>query len=99
MAAYLANKESNATIGIGFVLGRVYTVTMLVNLNMRKSLVQDSSGASSSGNGIRRFGFGPKKTKSRMAFTTDGITVNHERTVHVEEPIRLDDFGGSDVSV
>ncbi|KAF8918438.1 hypothetical protein CPB85DRAFT_1430610 [Mucidula mucida] len=32
---YLINTESNITVGFGFCLGRVYTLTMLFNLNTR----------------------------------------------------------------
>mgnify|MGYP001558891429 CR=1 FL=1 len=87
------------TIGVGFTLGRVYTLTLLMNLNSRKDLVNSAnSGSNSSGEGWRRFKFAPR-TKRRgvpnLTFTLPGVTVNHERTVHVEEPITLRNFSSS----
>ncbi|KAJ6476616.1 hypothetical protein DFH09DRAFT_1379514 [Mycena vulgaris] len=37
LITYLTDKESNVTVGIGFCLGRVYTLTFLYNLNNRQS--------------------------------------------------------------
>ncbi|KAF7346634.1 hypothetical protein MSAN_01800900 [Mycena sanguinolenta] len=36
LVAFLANKESNVPTGIAYVLGRVYCITMLANLNSRE---------------------------------------------------------------
>ncbi|KAJ7675303.1 hypothetical protein B0H14DRAFT_3908891 [Mycena olivaceomarginata] len=37
LVAFLANKESNVPTGIAYGLGRVYCITMLANLNSRKT--------------------------------------------------------------
>ncbi|KAL8291493.1 hypothetical protein RQP46_002471 [Phenoliferia psychrophenolica] len=41
LTTYLADKETNTCVGIGFTLGRIYTLTMLMNLNPRKELVEN----------------------------------------------------------
>ncbi|KAK4702781.1 N-alpha-acetyltransferase 15/16, NatA auxiliary subunit, partial [Phenoliferia sp. Uapishka_3] len=70
--------------------GIPYTLTMLYNLNSRGTTPGIPGAFSSSGEGVKRFRFtpGPKKGRSPL----DGIQVNHVETIHVEEPIRLDDF-------
>lgn len=35
LVTYLTDKESNVTVGLGFCLARVYTLTFLYNLNTR----------------------------------------------------------------
>ncbi|KAJ7457790.1 hypothetical protein FB451DRAFT_588791 [Mycena latifolia] len=44
LVTYLSDKESNVTVGIGFCLGRIYTLTLFYNLNNRgRSTVTDGS--------------------------------------------------------
>ncbi|KAJ6461806.1 hypothetical protein C8R45DRAFT_1028019 [Mycena sanguinolenta] len=49
LVAFLENKESNVPTGIAYILGRVYCITMLANLNSRKRGKTWSTWASSSG--------------------------------------------------
>ncbi|KAF7296862.1 hypothetical protein MIND_00917500 [Mycena indigotica] len=50
LIAYLCNNESNVPLGIAYCLGRVYVLTMLSNLNVRR-LLSTASGSRSSGTG------------------------------------------------
>lgn len=70
-----------------------YTLTMLVSLRTRKTNQNLPTGASSSGDGTRRFRFAPKTKGARTpGIMVDGIQVNHVATVHVDEPIHLHSF-------
>ncbi|KAJ7857174.1 hypothetical protein B0H13DRAFT_2672802 [Mycena leptocephala] len=46
LIAYLLNNESNVPVGIAYCLGRVYILTMLANLNIRKLGRSGSTGPS-----------------------------------------------------
>ncbi|KAJ7731295.1 hypothetical protein DFH07DRAFT_781288 [Mycena maculata] len=51
LVTYLTDKESNVTVGRGYCLGRVYTLTLLHNLNTRpRAPTHDSSGAPGTAN-------------------------------------------------
>ncbi|KAF7368385.1 hypothetical protein MVEN_00160300 [Mycena venus] len=64
LVAFLANKESNVPSGIAYCLGRVYCITMLANLNLRKT----------------RNGWSGKSTSSCANLQICGERGNQERT-------------------
>ncbi|KAJ7263516.1 hypothetical protein C8J57DRAFT_1513011 [Mycena rebaudengoi] len=49
LVAFLANNESNVPTGIAYCLGRVYCLTMLTNLNVRKTVNSGPSKGTPSG--------------------------------------------------
>ncbi|KAL8293448.1 hypothetical protein RQP46_000149 [Phenoliferia psychrophenolica] len=87
---FLTDDKSNAAVGTGYSLGNLYTISMLVCLNARNDL----SGASNTSRSTDkfRFGFSPKATRPAPRILMDGVTVNHEQTVHIEEPFHLHDL-------
>ncbi|KAJ7253149.1 hypothetical protein C8J57DRAFT_1519447 [Mycena rebaudengoi] len=50
LMVYLSNNESNVTAGIGFCIGHIYVLTMLSNLNFRRSESASSTGVSTGAN-------------------------------------------------
>ncbi|KAK4705322.1 hypothetical protein P7C70_g887, partial [Phenoliferia sp. Uapishka_3] len=94
LCLYLTDQKSNVTIGTGFSLARIYSLTMLVNLNSRRSLAEKTtnSGSASSGDNMKGFSFQPKnKLKRHPALN---VSIDHQRTVDVEGPhtIHLESF-------
>ncbi|KAJ6554858.1 hypothetical protein B0H19DRAFT_1377538 [Mycena capillaripes] len=68
LMTYLLNKESNATVGIGFCIGRIYVLTMLSNLNFRDSR-STSSAVTSMGAGTGTRG----GTRVTLGFRAKGV--------------------------
>ncbi|KAF7368057.1 hypothetical protein MSAN_00871600 [Mycena sanguinolenta] len=77
--AFLANKESNVPTGIAYILGRVYCITMLANLNNRKTVNTWSSRATSSVANLEIRGERGDQERSE-----GGIHVHRTAMVHIE---------------
>ncbi|KAJ6461791.1 hypothetical protein C8R45DRAFT_1027958 [Mycena sanguinolenta] len=78
LIAFLANKESNVPTGIAYVIGRIYCITMLANLNSRKRGKTWSS--SSSGANLDTRG---NRERSEGVIHVD---VHRSAVVHVDTP-------------
>ncbi|KAK0203558.1 hypothetical protein DFS33DRAFT_1383804 [Desarmillaria ectypa] len=76
LITYLVNNESNIETGFAFILGRLYILTLLYNLNVRK--VSKKSNAASSDREHRA------ERANNPTFTFDGIHVQHTAVVHMD---------------
>ncbi|PBK68945.1 hypothetical protein ARMSODRAFT_200918 [Armillaria solidipes] len=76
LITYLVNNESNIETGFAFILGRLYILTLLYNLNVRK--VSKNSNAASSDREYR------VERANNPTFTFDGIHVQHTAVVHMD---------------
>lgn len=79
--------------GLGFSLGRLYTLTMLLNLNAARSLSSRNGNSSSGVDHADRSAFG--STSKHVGLGV--VTVGHSTTVQIDdaredEPIRLDEL-------
>ncbi|KAJ7080991.1 hypothetical protein C8R44DRAFT_895193 [Mycena epipterygia] len=86
LIAFIVNKESNVSTGIAYCLGRIYCLTMLANLNVRKTgNAWLSRGTSSGANlGTR----GERGNQARSEGDTDYSSIYFHRTavVHIDTP-------------
>ncbi|KAJ7433478.1 hypothetical protein FB451DRAFT_1572496 [Mycena latifolia] len=73
LATYLTDTSANICVGFGFMLGRLYTLTMLFNLNNRKILKE---GGQSSGR---------DNTPMGADISLQGITIHRTAIVHIDE--------------
>ncbi|KAJ7694521.1 hypothetical protein B0H14DRAFT_2987421 [Mycena olivaceomarginata] len=80
LIAYFINPETNIPGGILFLLGRVYVITLLSNLNIRKSAKSFSTTGTSSGPGTIGGEPGPL-TLTRWT-SDDPCGIHIHRTVH-----------------
>ncbi|KAF7368386.1 hypothetical protein MVEN_00160400 [Mycena venus] len=86
LVAFLANNESNVPTGIAGCLGRVYCITMLVNLNRRKTgKTRSSKGTSSGVNPETRVERGNQEW-SEGGDEYGGIHVYRTAVVHIDTP-------------
>ncbi|KAJ7053155.1 hypothetical protein C8F01DRAFT_1375326 [Mycena amicta] len=86
LIAFLANKESNVPTGIAYCLGRVYCITLLANLNHRKSGRPPwSSGTSSDANRETR-GERGNQERSQGGDEYGGIHIHRTAVVHIDTP-------------
>ena len=87
VALFLSDKEANFCVGLTFCLGRVYTLTMLSNLNSRRAVsgVGESDEREPSGNSFsQRSGTARRNQES---FGMSGIHVI--RTVRMEDDVSI----------
>ncbi|KAJ7883781.1 hypothetical protein B0H13DRAFT_2537862 [Mycena leptocephala] len=82
LVSFLANKESNVTTGIAYCLGRVYCITMLANLNRRKT----GDTWSSSGVSIDTRGELGNQERTEGGNDYGGIHVHRTAVVHIDTP-------------
>lgn len=92
IAVYKSNDQTNASVGLGYCLGRVYTLTMLFCLFQRKSITANnaSSAELQTGNKQGRFG----NAASRVPVS--GVQVHHGQTIVVDDghdELELSAFG------
>jgi len=85
LAVYLHSPSSNAAVGMGYCLGRLYSLTVLFCLAQRGSIHRDGSLGGS------RHGVAGTSTKGRAGGgfggrLVDGVAVTHQATVVIEEP-------------
>ncbi|KAK7033456.1 hypothetical protein R3P38DRAFT_795434 [Favolaschia claudopus] len=82
LIAFLFNNESNVPVGIIYSLGRIYILTMLANLNIRRSGRGGSQATSTSVNALS----GDRVPPSRSEFAEDlgGIHVHRTAVVHID---------------
>ncbi|KAK7042702.1 hypothetical protein R3P38DRAFT_3260664 [Favolaschia claudopus] len=88
MVLFLADNESNVTLGFGYPLGRVYTITLLYNLNMRKEM--RGAGISrtrdtSSGGGNGPHGHGPSGERGIGLESLGGIHIHRTAIVKIDD--------------
>lgn len=85
---YLIDTHINITVGFGFCLGRLYSLTMLFNLNTRpKGFVGLDCTTSGSGTA----GVGEFQVQNGLTRDTDftGINFHHSSLIHVDEVATL----------
>ncbi|KAM0746667.1 hypothetical protein T439DRAFT_318418 [Meredithblackwellia eburnea MCA 4105] len=84
LVSYLADSASNVCFGLGFTLGRFYTLSMLYSLLLRKDLSrrQEEGASSVCGNGSFMTHTSKRNASQRVAM--NGIHVAHVKTVRVE---------------
>jgi len=84
LIAFLVNKESNVPTGIAYTLGRVYSLTMLANLNVRKTGDTWISKGTISGAATRS----ERGNQARSEGGDDYIDIHVHRTavVHIDTP-------------
>ncbi|KAJ6461778.1 hypothetical protein C8R45DRAFT_1027934 [Mycena sanguinolenta] len=80
LVAFLANKESNVPTGIAYILGRIYCITMLANLNSRKRGETWSTWATSAGANLDTRG---NQERSDGVIHVD---VRRSAVVHIDTP-------------
>ncbi|KAK7007626.1 hypothetical protein R3P38DRAFT_3028400 [Favolaschia claudopus] len=91
LITYLAEKSSNVTVAFGYPLGRVYTITLLYNLNMRAEMrgasISRTRDTSSAGNN-QVYGNGHSH-----AMTGDRIGLESLGGIHVHRTaiVKIDD--------
>ncbi|KAF8179333.1 hypothetical protein K438DRAFT_1977394 [Mycena galopus ATCC 62051] len=85
LIAYLTNKESNLCAGIAYCMGRVYCITMLVNLNRRKIEKTWSGKTSSGANPVTGDDRGNQE-RSQGGDGYGGIRVHKTAMIHVDTP-------------
>ncbi|KAF7362580.1 hypothetical protein MVEN_00606700 [Mycena venus] len=84
--AFMVNKESNICTGIGYCIGHVYYITMLANLNRRKTEnTWSGKGTSSSANPETR-GEHRNQERSEGGDEYGGIHVHRTAVVHIDTP-------------
>jgi hypothetical protein len=85
--SYLVRKEENITVGIGFALGRVYSLTTLVNLNSRLRVRREGGSSDSPNAGQWQVERSENETYNLgvMAARGEGIAVHQASVVHVDE--------------
>ncbi|KAF8202696.1 hypothetical protein K438DRAFT_1965184 [Mycena galopus ATCC 62051] len=87
LIAFLANKESNVPTGIAYGISRVYCITMLSNLNSRKTGKPWPGKITSSGiHTIETRGERGNQEQSEGSDGYAGIQVHRTAVVHIETP-------------
>ncbi|KAJ7882314.1 hypothetical protein B0H13DRAFT_2048196 [Mycena leptocephala] len=86
LVTFLANKESNVATGIAYCLGRVYCITMLANLNRRKTRNGWSGKSTSSGANPETRGERRNYERSEGGDGYGGIHVHRSAAVHIDTP-------------
>ncbi|KAJ7882318.1 hypothetical protein B0H13DRAFT_2344695 [Mycena leptocephala] len=86
LITFLANKESNVPTGIAYCLGRVYCITMLANLNRRKTRNGWSGKSTSSGANPETRGERRNQERSEGGDDYGGIHVHRSAVVHIDTP-------------
>ncbi|KAJ7237809.1 hypothetical protein C8J57DRAFT_1727794 [Mycena rebaudengoi] len=89
LVAFLANKESNVPTGIAYTLGRVYCLTMLANLNARKTGDTWLSKGTISGAWTGTRGERGNQVVSEGGDDYGGIHVRRTAVVHIDTPQQL----------
>ncbi|CAK5283280.1 unnamed protein product [Mycena citricolor] len=82
LITYLVKQESNVTVGIGFCLGRLYTLTLLYNLLSRKSAATDNRDGTHSGASWTKPAVSVTMTS---ALSSPGTFVRHSQVIAVDE--------------
>ncbi|KAJ7486325.1 hypothetical protein B0H11DRAFT_2230781 [Mycena galericulata] len=88
LVAFLANKESNVPTGIAYILGRIYCLTMLANLNLRGTGSPDTWLSKFTFSSVNFGTRGERGTQARSEGGDDygGIHVHRTAVVHIETP-------------
>jgi len=76
---YLYDTHVNITVGFGFCLGRAYTLTMLFNLNQRRSGRSADVTAMTGSAGVNNFSLG------NIATRPNDISVGVHQVVHIDD--------------
>ncbi|KAJ6566662.1 hypothetical protein B0H19DRAFT_1257857 [Mycena capillaripes] len=84
LVSFLANNQSNVPTGIAYCLGRVYCITMLLNLNLRKP--EKSSKGTPSGANPETRGERGNQERSEGGDDYGGIHVHRTAVVHIDTP-------------
>ncbi|CAK5267258.1 unnamed protein product [Mycena citricolor] len=87
LITYLTDQESNVTVGIGFCLGRFYTLTLLYNLLSRKAVM--------AGGRSQRYSTGSVPALTNSMLSSSGIFVQRSQHVMVDEPEKIPRFSVS----
>ncbi|KAJ7166965.1 hypothetical protein C8R46DRAFT_1272078 [Mycena filopes] len=77
LATYLTDTNANICVGFGFMLGRIYTLTMLFNLNNRAALGAGGELLSGSGRHMN--------APNNDGISLHGITVHRTAIVHIDD--------------
>ncbi len=83
LGVYLRDSSSNASVGMGYCLGRLYALTILFCLAQRGSAQRDGPLTSHGATGFQTKG---RTTAGFGGRTVDGVAVTHQATVVIEEP-------------
>ncbi|KAF7349042.1 hypothetical protein MVEN_01425800 [Mycena venus] len=86
LVSFLANNQSNVPTGIAYCLGRIYCITMLANLNRRKTESTWSSKGTSSGANPETRGERGNQERSEGGDEYGGIRVHRTAVVHIDTP-------------
>ncbi|KAJ7853953.1 hypothetical protein B0H14DRAFT_3737230 [Mycena olivaceomarginata] len=86
LVTFLVNKESNVPTGIAYCLGRVYCITMLANLNSRKTRNGWSGKSTSSGANPETRGERGNQERSEAGDDYGVIHVHRTALVHIDTP-------------
>ncbi|KAJ7354045.1 hypothetical protein DFH08DRAFT_955474 [Mycena albidolilacea] len=86
LVTFLANNASNVPTGIAYCIGRVYCLTMLANLNRRKTESAWSSKGTLSGASPETRGERGTQERSEGGDDYGGIHVHRTAVVHIETP-------------
>ncbi|KAJ6454387.1 hypothetical protein C8R45DRAFT_1222855 [Mycena sanguinolenta] len=86
LVAFLANKESNVPTGIAYILGRVYCITMLANLNNRKTGTSWSGRGMSSGANLETRGEAMVHIDTPPEFYTGSFKTNPGQDLPDDSP-------------
>ncbi|KAH8927993.1 hypothetical protein BT69DRAFT_1330008 [Atractiella rhizophila] len=78
LITYLHNNTSNASSGIAFNIGRIYTITLLINLLIRKSLGTPGRTTTDSEFAL------PNSNEITPSMFMNAISVQHETTVQIK---------------
>ncbi|KAJ7266099.1 hypothetical protein C8J57DRAFT_1619399 [Mycena rebaudengoi] len=89
LVTFLANPESNVPTGIAYLLGRVYCITMLANLNSRKAGKMWSGMIMSSGANLETRGESGKQERGEGDDEYGSIHVHRTALVHIDTPPEL----------
>ena len=82
LSVFLADDQSNLAVGIAYVLGRVYTITMLANLNSRRAI-----------SGVGESGDHPSTNSSSQLAARNAVDPEsfNMSGIHVIRTVRMDD--------
>ncbi|KAJ7216151.1 hypothetical protein C8J57DRAFT_1538114 [Mycena rebaudengoi] len=89
LVTFLANPESNVPTGIAYLLGRVYCITLLANLNSRKAGKMWSGVIMSSGANLETRGESGKQERGEGDDEYGSIHVHRTALVHIDTPPEL----------
>ncbi|KAJ7089475.1 hypothetical protein C8R44DRAFT_892433 [Mycena epipterygia] len=86
LVAFLGNHETNVSTGIAYCLGRVYCLTMLANLNFRKTGNAWLNWGTSSGVNLGTRGERGNQVRSEGGENYSSIYFHRKAVVHIDTP-------------